>query len=83
MDTVKPTRLLAIDSLPSEMQDFALVDWATVAALTANRDVETARETLVNAGLPLVRLSARRSLPRWGALRDFIKSREQAPATAA
>lgn len=77
----KPARLLAIDTLPTEMQPFALVDWQTVATVTGLRDVEHARETITAAGVPLVHLSERRKLPRWGVLRDFLISRER-PAAA-
>lgn len=79
--TTKPARLVAIDSLPAEMQPFALVDWATVATVTGSSDAEYTRETFMAAGLPVVHLSARRKLPRWGALRDFLISRER-PAAA-
>ena len=75
---VKPSRLAAIEALPPEMQDFALVDWETVALLTGNLDREYAREILVAAGVPLVHVSARRKLPRWGALRAWLVSRERA-----
>lgn len=81
-NTAKPARLVAIDSLPAEMQPYALCDWATVAAVTGLRDVEHARETFLAAGLPVVHLSSKRKLPRWGVLRDFLISRER-PATAA
>jgi hypothetical protein len=76
-DIQKPTRLAAIEVLPDEMQDNALVDWKTVAVLLGFSDVEYARETVTAAGLPLVHVSGRKKLPRWGALRDFIRQREQ------
>ena len=74
--TEKPVRLAAIDALPNEMQDYALVDWPTVATILNNRDIEYARETIIKAGVPLVHVSERKRLPRWGALRDYLKSRE-------
>ena len=40
----KSPRLAAIEALPNEMQDYALVDWATVAVLTGNEDVDYARK---------------------------------------
>ncbi len=83
MEVPKVSRIAAIESLPIEMQDHALVDWKTVALITGYRDVETARETVIKAGVPLVNLTGRRTQPRWGALREFLKSREKAPATAA
>ncbi len=75
-DKQKPLRLAAIEALPNEMQDYALVDWPTVALLFGYKDIEYARETLTQAGVPLVQLSDRKRLPRWGTLRDFIISRE-------
>jgi hypothetical protein len=72
------SRLAAIDALPNEMQDHALVDWQTVANIIGSKDVAYARETLTRAGVPLVHVSERRRLPRWGALREFLKSREKA-----
>lgn len=70
------SNLNTIAALPPQMQEHALVPWATVAAMMGAKDVQYARETLKAAGLPLVRVSSRRELPRWGALRDFLKSRE-------
>jgi hypothetical protein len=72
----KSSRLAAIEALPNEMQDYALVDWGTVALLMGNKDVAYARETLQQAGVPLVRVSERRQLPRWGSLREFLRARE-------
>jgi hypothetical protein len=80
--TAKPARLAAIDALPNEMQDHALVDWETVANLLNNKDREYAREIVTKAGVPLVHVSDRRKLPRWGALRAWLLSREK-PANAA
>jgi hypothetical protein len=80
MHTDKPTRLAAIEALPTEMQDDALVDWPTVATILGNKDVEYAREIVTKAGVPLVHLSERKKLPRWAALRDFIRGRETAVA---
>lgn len=76
-NTSRPTRLVEIESLPPEMADFALVDWKTAAWLTGNADVETAREMIIDAGVPLVHLNSRRKLPRWGVLREFLLKREK------
>jgi hypothetical protein len=76
--TTRPARLAAIDALPNEMQDHALVDWQTVANLLANKDIEYARALVTAAGVPLVHVSERRKLPRWGALREWLRSREHA-----
>ena len=75
------SRLAAIEALPHEMQDHALVDWATVANLLDKKDIVHAREIVTNAGVPLVHVSDRRKLPTWGALRKFIQTRQRAPAT--
>jgi hypothetical protein len=77
----KSSRLAAIEALPNEMQDHALVDWRTVAALLDKKDVVHARELITAAGVPLVHVSDRRKLPTWGALRKFIQARQRAPAT--
>ena len=82
MNTQKPPRLAAIDTLPDEMKDFALIDWATVADLLGNKDREYARELVTAAGVPLVAVSKQRKLPRWGALRAFLTSRETHPTAA-
>jgi hypothetical protein len=73
----KSLRLAAIEALPHEMQEHALVDWKTVADLLAKKDVEHAREIVTNAGVPLVELSTRRKLPTWGELRKFIEARRR------
>jgi hypothetical protein len=78
--TIKPARLAAIEALPTTMQDDALVDWPTVKILCNFADTEYARRTIIKAGVPLVELSPRRKLPRWGALREYIRSRERAGA---
>lgn len=72
----KPRRLLEIEALPYHMQDFALVDWSTVCIITASKDVENTREIITKAGVPLVRISERKKLPRWGELRTFLLGRE-------
>jgi hypothetical protein len=77
----KSPRLAAIEALPDQMQDCALVDWATVAVLLDKKDVEHARELITAAGVPLVHVSERRKLPTWGALRQYIKAREREPLT--
>jgi hypothetical protein len=74
------TRLAAIEALPQEMQDHALVDWPTVASLLSCKDIEHTRETLIAAGVPLVHVTGRKRLPRWGTLRDFLLKREKAAA---
>lgn len=74
-------RLAAIEALPDVMQDDALVDWPTVAALIDYRDVEYVRHMVSEAGVPLVQVSERRRLPRWGELRKWIRSREKPHAT--
>lgn len=76
----KTSRLAAIDALPNEMQDHALVDWPTVATLCGFKDTEYARETIIKAGVPLVHVSDRKKLPTWGALRSFLQSRESVAA---
>jgi hypothetical protein len=73
----KPVRLAAIDALPNEMQDYALVDWPTVATILNNRDIADARGTITKAGVPLVCVSERKRLPRWGALREYLLKREK------
>jgi hypothetical protein len=70
-------RLAVIESLPNEMQSYALVDWKTVAALGNFADVEHARNTLKAAGVPMTYISPRRCLPTWGDLRAFIESRKR------
>ena len=74
-NTTKPPRLAAIETLPNDMQDQALVDWATVATLCGYKNIEHCRE-LVSEHVPLVQMSERRKLPTWGNLRAFLKSRE-------
>ena len=80
MDTtgIKTARLAAIEALPTTMQDDALVDWPTVKALCNFADTEYTRKVITKAGVPLVELSPRRKLPRWGALREYLRSRERA-----
>jgi hypothetical protein len=80
MNTQKPLRLAAIEALPNEMQDYALLDWQTVADLLGNKDRQYARELVTAAGVPLVAVSKQRKLPRWGSLREFLLSREQSAA---
>src|SRR5262249_55148313 len=77
---VKSARLAAIEALPTTMQDDALVDWPTVKVLCNFADTEHARKIITGAGVPLVDLSPRRKLPRWGALREYIRSRERVGA---
>ncbi len=77
---MKSPRLAAIEALPTEMQDHALVDWPTVANILGMKDVEYARETVAAAGVPLVHVSGRKKMPRWGAFRDWLRSREQVAA---
>jgi len=72
---IKPARLAAIEALPDTMQDHALVDWATVKVVCNFEDTEHCRSTLIALGLPLVELSPRRKLPRWGDLRALLESR--------
>ena len=78
MNETKSGRLAALEGLPDETRDHALVDWRTVTTLLGMKDVEHARKTLIDAGLPLVHVSERRRLPRWGTLRRWIESREGA-----
>jgi hypothetical protein len=73
----KSARLAAIEALPDQTQDHALVDWRTVANLLDKKDVEHAREIITNAGVPLVHVSERRKLPTWGELRRFIETRRR------
>jgi len=79
MEVVKPDRLAVIETLPSDVQDYCLIDWKTCAAILGAKDIEHARQTVVSGGVPLVHVSERRKLPRWGALRKFIESRERLP----
>ena len=72
------TRLAAIEALPTEMQEAALVDWRTVATLLNLKDEMYARDILIAAGIPLVQVTARRRLPRWGDLKTFLEKRAQA-----
>jgi hypothetical protein len=76
----KPTRLAAIEALPTEMQDHALVDWPTVALMLGMKDVDYAREIVTAADVPLVHVSDRRRLPTWRTLRQFIETRQRANA---
>lgn len=69
--------MAAIGGLPAEVRDFCLVDWKTVALILGAKDVEHARKTVVGAGVPLVEISERRRLPRWGSLKQFIAAREK------
>ena len=71
-------RLAVIEALPEQMQDHALVDWETVATICNYKDLETVRNNLKEAGVALVKVSERKKLPTWGALKDFLKSREVA-----
>jgi hypothetical protein len=66
-----------IAALPADLQDHALVDWRTVALILSCKDIENARKIVVNAGVPIVEISERRRLPRWGALKQFIQAREK------
>ena len=75
---IRSSRLAAIETLPNEMRDHALVDWQTVANLLGAKDIEHCREVVTKAGVPLVEISERRRLPRWGSLREFLNSRERA-----
>jgi hypothetical protein len=70
-------RLAAIEELPEPLRDDALVPWKLVAQLLAAEDVEHCRQNLLAAGLPVVEVSARRRLPRWGVLRQFLREREK------
>ena len=76
----KAVRLAAIEALPDQMHHFALLDWPTVAALLNKKDIEHTRELITAAGVPLVHVSDRRKLPTWGAIREFIRTRQRAPA---
>ena len=80
MDDASPTRLEAIKALPDQMQDHALVDWETTAALM-NVCVPWARKLLKENQVPLVELSERKRQPRWGTLREFMSKRETFPST--
>lgn len=73
------TRFRGIQALPDEMSDYALVDWQTVAAMFGTC-VPTARKIARENGIPLVAVSERKRLPRWGSVRQFIVAREQAAA---
>jgi hypothetical protein len=72
--------LVAVETLPEDMREHALVDWATAARICGYKDIEYCREVITKAGVPLVQLSERRRLPTWGALRAWLKSRESAAA---
>jgi hypothetical protein len=45
----KSACLAAIEALPDQMQDHALVDWRTVANLLDKKDVEHARKLITAA----------------------------------
>ena len=74
----KPSRLDAVQALPPELQDYALIDWRTFALLLDRKDVEAAREWAMSLGLPLVNLG-RRKLPRWKDVRALIEARNFVP----
>ena len=76
--TKKPTRLEAIESLPREIQDHALIDWQTLTLLLARKDVEGTREWARSQGLRLVD-TGRRKLPTWKSVRELLKSCEILP----
>lgn len=63
------------------IQDHALVDWKTTAMLL-DMCVPWAKKTLEKNNVPLVHVSQRKRLPRWGALRAFLESRERSSAAA-
>lgn len=67
-----PTQL---KNLPAGMADYSLVDWQTVASVFKTC-VPKARQIVKENGIPLVAISERKRLPRWGAIREFILNRE-------
>ena len=77
MDATTPNRIKA---LPEHMRDEQLVDWPTTKAILSAKSERLARRVLRAADVPLVQVSERRAYPRWGALRDFLRQREQAVA---
>lgn len=77
---MKPARIAEIETLPPELQAHALLDWRTVAAILNFRDIEHARETVINAGVPLVHVTAHRKLPRWGTFKTYLENRERPAA---
>lgn len=69
-----------LESLPPEMQDWALVPWRHAATLLGFKDIRSAQEAVRDAGIPLVAISERKHLPRWGRIRGLIQDREAAAA---
>jgi hypothetical protein len=74
----KPSRLDAIESLPAEIRDNALIDWQTFADIFDRKDVANTRKWAMSLGLPLVNLG-RRKLPRWKDVRALIEARKFIP----
>lgn len=76
----KISRLDAIESLPRELQDNALIDWRTFATLVDKKDVESARDWAKSLGIALVD-TGRRKLPRWKDVRALLEARTITPTT--
>lgn len=72
---MKQHRIAVIESLPANMQDSALVDWSTVAAILGV-NIWLARKIIRQHGVTLYKISERRELPKWGDLRQFLESRQ-------
>jgi hypothetical protein len=72
MNNTKPARLLAIESLPPELRDHALLDWPTVAAMLDRKDPHYVRKLLIADGVPVVSIGGRRKLPTTKAIREYI-----------
>jgi hypothetical protein len=73
-------RLVAVDELPDDMRDHALVDWPTATRVCGLNDPEYCRQILTKAGVPMVQVSARRCLPTWGDLKAYLKSKSRTVA---
>jgi hypothetical protein len=68
-------RLMAVDAVPESMRDDCLLPWDETATICGLKDAEYCREVLTKAGVPLVHVSARRKLPRYGDVKAYLKSR--------
>lgn len=78
MTDTTPTFVLQ-KGLPDYVQDHSLLNWPAVAAVLGC-SIPTARKIVKDNSIPLVPVSERKRLPRWGSIRQFIESRETASA---
>jgi hypothetical protein len=72
ISTPKPNRLVAIEALPPEMMDEALVDIRTCGLVLNKKDAESTRQFLRKHRVPLVN-TGRCNLPRWKHLRELMQ----------